>query len=142
MFQGIDHIDTRVWSISVVELFYDRLLPKLGLTRKRHAYVDDDGNWHDATNGRRYNAVEYYEDAVPGRVACFIGFIEDGAMQPVSTRIAFRVGSPAEIEKWLSYLPSIGAINIEPSDSSDYPAIFFEDPCGTKLELVARHPEQ
>jgi len=52
-FLGFDHIDTRVRSIQSVEPFYDRLLPALGLTEKRHAFVDDGGDWHDADFYRR-----------------------------------------------------------------------------------------
>jgi hypothetical protein len=38
-------------------------------------------------------------------------------------------------------LEDAGACNIEPSaEMSAYPAVFFEDPAGTKLELVARRP--
>ena len=59
-------------------------------------------------------------------------------MQPVKTRIAFRVASKEDLPQWTAFLESIGAVNIEPSASEEYPAIFFEDACGTKLELCAR----
>ena len=39
----------------------------------------------------------------------------------------------------LKILEDIGASRVEPSeDLESYPAIFFEDPAGTKLELAAR----
>jgi len=138
-FLGFDHIDTRVRSIKSVEPFYDRLLPALGLTEKRLAFVDANGEWHDADAGR-YNTVEYYEPPQAGRAAFFIGFIEDAAMQPVGTRIAFRIAA-GELDRWLKDLKTIGGCKIELSEEPvDYPAIFFEDPSGTKLELVARKP--
>ena len=139
-FHGFDHVDTRVRSLRAVEAFYDRLMPELGLTRKRLAYVDPAGEWDEPSETKPYNAVEYYEPEVSGGVCCFIGFIEDPAMVPTLTRIAFRVASAQDLDRWHEVLRSIGAANIEPSASAEYPAIFFEDPAGTKLEVVARHP--
>lgn len=140
-FHGFDHIDTRVSSLAAVESFYDRLMPALGLPQKRHAYVDENGDWHEPDDSRPYNAVEYYEPAVSGGVVCFIGIIEDCSMTPTRTRIAFRVSSAADLPRWHEVLTSIGAQNIEWSASLvQYPAIFFEDAVGTKLEVVARRP--
>ena len=136
-FLGFDHVDTRVRSVRAVEEFYDRLMAELGLPEKRLAHVDERGEWHDPSDAKPYNTVEYYERAKPGKVSCFIGFIEDAQMVPTSTRIAFRVSSSA-LDHWHSLLASIGAANIEWSASAEYPALFFEDPAGTKLELVAR----
>ena len=139
-FLGFDHIDTRVRSVRAVEAFYDRLMPELGLPEKRLAHVDESGEWHEPSDARPYNTVEYYESVRPGKVGCFIGFIEDKQLIPTSTRIAFRVPSSA-LDHWHSLLGSMGAANIEWSASAEYPAIFFEDPAGTKLELVARRPK-
>jgi catechol 2,3-dioxygenase-like lactoylglutathione lyase family enzyme len=138
-FFGFDHVDTRVPSISAVEPFYDRFMPELGLPRKHHAHVDERGDWDDPSDAKPYNAVEYFEEVAPGGVSRFIGFIEDRTMRPTLTRIAFRASSPADLDRWHSVLRSIGACNVERSASADYPAIFFEDPAGTKLEIVARH---
>src|SRR5690348_11345192 len=112
-------------------------MPKLGLTRKRFAHVDAAGDWHDVSEERPYNTVEYAEEPDGEQPVRFIGFIEDPQMQPVATRIAFRVtrGSLAE---WERILRSIGAGHVELSaDPEAYPAIFFEDACGTHLELHA-----
>ena len=79
-FHGFDHIDTRVSALALVEPFYDRLMPELGMPRKNHAHVDENGDWHEPDEARPYNAVEYYEPIVSGGVVCFIGFIEDRAM--------------------------------------------------------------
>lgn len=138
-FIGFDHVDTRVRSLKAVEKFYDALMPELGLSRKSRAYVDEQGDWGDGTD-ERYNAVEYHEPEVAGRAALFIGFIEDPAMLPSFTRIAFRIASRGELDRWRTLLTSIGAVRIEDSASEEYPAIFFEDPAGTKLEVCARLP--
>ena len=140
-FLGFDHIDMRVASVAAAEPFYDQLMPLLGLSRKHHAYVDAQGEWTDVKTDGSYNAVEYYEEKQAHRAAYFIGFIEDAAMQPSLTRIAFRVEAPLALEQWMTRLEQMGARNIQPSESmEEYPAIFFEDPAGTKLELAARRP--
>jgi predicted lactoylglutathione lyase len=60
-------------------------------------------------------------------------------MQPTRTRIAFALESAAEVGEWQTKLHEIGALNVDPSnDMDDYPAIFFEDPVGTRLEVCAR----
>lgn len=139
-FHGFDHIDVRVRSLPAVESFYDAFLADIGLPRKRRSHVDADGAWRDATDVRPYNVAEYYEEPAPGRVAFFIGIIEDSAMQPTKTRIAFRLPSRAALDRMGARLAELGARDIEPSeDMATYPAIFFEDAVGTKLELCARH---
>ena len=127
-------------SLKAVEAFYDQLMPELGLPRKRLSHVDQLGEWHSPSDERPYNTVEYFEEANAREVANFIGFVEDTKMVPTLTRIAFRVQAPLDARHWQSFLGSIGAANIEPSASDDYPAIFFEDPSGTKLEICARKP--
>ncbi len=139
-FLGFDHVDTRVKSLKAVEAFYDQLMPKLGLPRKLHSHVDQLGDWYPPSDDRPYNTVEYFEEVTAGNVSRFIGFVEDTNMVPTLTRIAFRVQAPLDADYWQSFLDSIGAANIEPSASDDYPAIFFEDPSGTKLEICARRP--
>jgi catechol 2,3-dioxygenase-like lactoylglutathione lyase family enzyme len=139
-FEGFDHIDCRVKSLAAVEPFYDALMPELGLPRKRFSFVDNEGEWHEVSSNRRYNTVEYFEQPAPGRTACFIGFIERPDHQTGFTRLAFRVERErlSELEQLLT---RIGARNVERSEDLEaYPAIFFEDPSGTKLELVSRAP--
>jgi catechol 2,3-dioxygenase-like lactoylglutathione lyase family enzyme len=138
VFAGYDHVDCRVRSLAAVEAFYDALMPELGLPRKRFSYVDDSGEWHEASADHRYNAVEFFEEANPDRATFFVGFIERGDHVPGATRVAFRVERSRllEIE---SLLERIGARLVERSaDFEEYPAVFFEDPAGTKLEIVAR----
>lgn len=136
-FLGFDHIDTRVRSLRAVERFYDELMPNLGLSHKRFAHVDAGGDWHDASDDRPYNAIEYTEQPDGEHAVRFIGFIEDPQMEPVATRIAFRVPR-GSLPEWERVLRSIGAERVELSaDPQAYPAIFFEDACGTRLELHA-----
>jgi hypothetical protein len=139
-FLGFDHVDTRVRSLTAVEPFYDKLMPVLGLPKKRYANVNAEGEWDMLDGEGPHNAAEYHEEPQGGYVGCFIGFIEDSAMKPTDTRIAFRIEAAGQIERWFELLMSIGARNIECSGSETYPALFFEDPAGTKLELLARRP--
>lgn len=137
-FSGFDHVDCRVRSLAAVETFYDALMPELGLPRKRYSYVDETGDWHEASADHRYNTVEFYEEAQPDRATFFMGIIERPDHVPGLTRIAFRI----ERDRLLtieSFLHEIGARNVDRNaDFEEYPAIFFEDPAGTKLEVVAR----
>lgn len=136
-FLGFDHVDCRVRSLAAVESFYDGLMPRLGLAEKRYASVDGSGEWHDAAGA--YNAVEYYEPAEPGRPRRFIGFIESPLHRSNDTRIAFRVRR-ADLEELAAVAIELGAQNVEWNDDmAAYPAFFFEDPAGTKLEFIGRN---
>jgi uncharacterized glyoxalase superfamily protein PhnB len=138
-FFGVDHIDTRVADIAAAEPFYDKLMPKLGLKQKRYAFVDSAGNWRRPEASEPYNAVEYYEDATASPVPRFVGFIEEKGMTAPKTRIAFRVSGRELLEPLTAFLNDIGAKHVELSeDMEQYPAVFFEDPAGTRLELCAR----
>jgi catechol 2,3-dioxygenase-like lactoylglutathione lyase family enzyme len=138
-FGGFDHVDVRVKSIAAVEAFYDTLMPALGLPRKRRAFVDAQGDWHSMSPDQTTNVIEYYEPEGITRPAHFLGFIEDPHMQPSQSRIAFRLPPGADWRAFLDLLPAIGARNIEVSaDLQHYPALFFEDPAGTRLELCWR----
>ncbi|MDP9017391.1 MAG: hypothetical protein M3N19_03585, partial [Candidatus Eremiobacteraeota bacterium] len=110
----------------------------LGLTRKHYAFVVGD-EWQNVTKNDTYNTVEYLEAKQPGAVAAFVGFIEDPEMTPSRTRVALRIPDPADLKRWAAFLSEIGAVHIELSEDMDsYPAIFFEDAAGTKLEICAR----
>jgi catechol 2,3-dioxygenase-like lactoylglutathione lyase family enzyme len=136
-FAGFDHIDARVRSLAAVEAFYDALLPELGLPRKTRSFVDAEGEWHSTAAGEAYNVAEYYEAEGDGAPR-FLGIIEDAAMTPVLTRIAFRAPR-GELAAWAGRLQALGARNVETSEDMEaYPAVFFEDAVGTKLEICAR----
>jgi hypothetical protein len=137
LFGGFDHIDVRVPALAPVEAFYDALMPALGLPVKRLSHVDAGGDWHDADAEHPYNTVEYFEPDGTQPNAHFIGFIEDRAMRPNATRIAFRIGA-ADLERLRSLLQGLGARNVDDVTATTYPALFFEDPGGTRLELIIR----
>ena len=140
-FLGFDHIDCRVPSLAAVEAFYDRLMPELGLTSKREMHVDEAGAWFPASPDHPCNTVEYYEPPRQDRARFFMGIIEKPDHQPTHSRIAFRVTQERMLALEAS-LKKIGALKIERSEDMDrYPAIFFEDAAGTKLEIVARLPK-
>lgn len=134
-FLGFDHIDCRVRSLAAVEAFYDDLMPVIGLTEKRYAYVDPEGEWHKEFDN--YNAVEYYEPEHPTKPRRFMGLIESPLHRNNETRIAFRV-TREQLALLAALLERLGAQNVEESQDEDYPAIFFEDPSGTKLEFIGR----
>ena len=138
-FLGIDHIDLRVPALGAVEPFYDKLFARLGLTMKKYSVVTFGGeSWNDATE-ENYNTVEWYEENVHGRRAAFFGLIEEEGAQPARGRIAFAVEQDS-LDEWARVLPQIGAREIEVNSEPSYPAVFFTDPLGTRLEVCARPP--
>jgi catechol 2,3-dioxygenase-like lactoylglutathione lyase family enzyme len=134
-FLGFDHCDCRVRSLETVESFYDDLMPVIGLTEKRCAYIDPEGEWHQDFD--TYNVVEYYESEHPTKPRRFFGLIESPLHRNNDTRIAFRV-TDDQLALLYTVLERLGAQNIEESDDPAYRAIFFEDPAGTKLEFIGR----
>jgi catechol 2,3-dioxygenase-like lactoylglutathione lyase family enzyme len=135
-FYGFDHVDCRVRSLTEVEAFYDDLMPAIGLTEKRYAYVDLEGHWHGEFD--TYNAIEYYEPVHPTKPRRFFGIIENPLHRVNDTRIAFRV-EYERMNELIALLRKIDAPALELSeDMQAYPGVFFEDPMGTRLELTGR----
>lgn len=120
----IDHVDLRVSSLAQVQSFYEALLPALGFTRD----VQIEG-WLQ------------FEDAT-GPVTEFFGVTESPLHQPNENRIAFWAESPSEVDRLGAAAVAAGAQNIEGPDyeAPHYYAIFFEDPCGNRLEICHRLP--
>lgn len=140
-FGGIDHVDLRVPALGAVERFYDAFFHRLGLTRKTYSNVEFGGaSWREGTPDN-YNTVEYHEENVSGRIAHFFGVIEESDAPPARGRIAFAVAESA-LDEWEGVLRGLGARDIERSDDDSYPALFFTDPIGTRLELCARRPAE
>ncbi len=138
-FLGIDHVDLRVPALGAVESFYDRFFERLGLTKKTYSVVTFGGeSWNGGTPDD-YNAVEWYEEHVHGRRAAFFGVIEEAGSVPAHGRIAFAVEKDS-LDEWARVLPELGAREIEVSSEASYPAVFFTDPLGTRLEVCARPP--
>jgi len=121
----LSHVDVRVRDRAKATEFYDALLNVLGATR-------DDGNtfttWQIPPSDARddWEATEWF------------GITEDPAMTPGGTRIAFDAPSRGTVDAIATYLPAIGAHNIETTDGEygpKYYAVFFDDPDGNKLEV-------
>lgn len=117
-----DHIDLRVPDLAAVAPFYERLLPALGFARR----VQVEG-W------LQFEAGE-------GEIAEFFGVTESPGHVPNESRIAFWAGSDAEVDRVGAVAREAGARNIEgPEPYEDgYYAVFFEDPCGNRLEVCHR----
>lgn len=122
MRRRFDHIDLRVPEIGLVESFYCTLLPALGFTRR----VPLDG-WLQFESGE-------------GDITEFFGVTESTHHVPNENRIAFWAENIAEVQRLAAIAKTAGARNIEgPMDyEPGYYAVFFEDPCGNRLEICHR----
>ena len=122
MRRRFDHIDLRVPRMADVERFYITLLPALGFTRK----VEVEG-W-----------LQF--EAGDGEITEFFGVTESTAHRPNENRIAFWASSKEEVSRVAEVALQAGAKNMEgPMDYEEgYFAVFFEDPCGNRLEICHR----
>jgi predicted lactoylglutathione lyase len=121
----LDHIDLRVPNLSAVRPFYAALLPALGFTRD----VSDD-KW-----------LQLEAASASGRPGEFFGITESVRHVPNETRIAFGAGSTEEVDRLAEVVRRAGGRNIEGpgyDEGPGYYAVFFEDPCGNRLEICHR----
>jgi len=122
MKRHFDHVDLRVPKLADVTAFYEALLPALGFSKKV--------------------AVEgWLQFEAAGDTATeFFGITESPAYVPNENRIAFWAESRADVDRLAELAAQIGARNIEgPMDyEAGYYAVFFEDPCGNRLEVCHR----
>jgi len=122
MKRHFDHIDLRVPRLADVTRFYETLLPALGFSQRV--------------------AVEgWLEFEAAGETATeFFGITESPAHVPNENRIAFWAESLAGVDRVAEVAQRIGARNIEgPMDyAPGYYGVFFEDPCGNRLEVCHR----
>ena len=122
MKRHFDHIDLRVPRLADVSAFYEMLLPALGFSRRV--------------------AVEgWLQFEAAGETATeFFGITESPPHVPNENRIAFWAESRADVDRIAKVAARAGARNIEgPMDyEPDYYAVFFEDPCGNRLEACHR----
>lgn len=121
-----NHVDLRVADEAEALRFYEALLPRLGFKGTRHG------------DGWRVFAAEG-----PFPSAAYFGFTEQKDHRPNANRVAFWVGSAAEVDQLAEVAKSAGARNVSgpkpmPEYSSTYYAVFFEDPSGNKLEICFR----
>ena len=122
----LNHIDLRVSNMDTAMGFYSKLLPQLGFTRERHG-----AEWKIFSAEGEFPSVPYF------------GFTEDTQHRPNASRIAFWVASVEEVDRLGEIVEAAGGRNVSgprlcPEYSSTYYAVFFEDPCGNKLEICFR----
>jgi len=117
-----DHMDLRVRSIAEVRDFYETLLPALGFTR----------------DARIEGWLQF--EAGYGDVTEFFGITESQSHIPNENRIAFWAESVADVDRLAAIAVRAGARNVEGPDfeTPTYYAVFFEDPCGNRLEICYR----
>ncbi|HTL59120.1 MAG TPA: VOC family protein [Candidatus Limnocylindrales bacterium] len=123
----LDHIDLRVSSLTIARPFYNILLPALGFIKD----VSDETWFQFEAEGR----------SSPGE---FFGITESPSHVANETRIAFWAESTTEVDRLAEIVRRAGGCNIEgPGDgeSPGYYALFFEDPCGNRLEICHRKPK-
>ncbi len=126
-----DHVDLRVTNLAAARLFYDGWLPALGFP---HVSATPIG-------------VAYSADRAHPKPE-FIGLIEDPGHVPNGTRLAFWADTPEAVDALEALVRKAGARHVEaaeycPEYSPTYYAVYFEDPCGNRLEVccrVAPHP--
>jgi catechol 2,3-dioxygenase-like lactoylglutathione lyase family enzyme len=121
-----DHIDLRVPSLAVARPFYAVLLPALGFSKDV-----SDGAW-----------FQFEAESASG-VAEFFGITESRGHVPNETRIAFWADSTGEVDRLAKIVRRAGGRNIEgpgEDEGPGYYAVFFEDPCGNRLEICHRLP--
>jgi predicted enzyme related to lactoylglutathione lyase len=122
MARRYDHIDLRVPRLADVASFYRQLMPALGFTRE----IPVEG-W-----------LQF--EAAGGDITEFFGITESPGHVANENRIAFWAESAREVDRIADVAKHSGARNIEgpmPYEPGYY-AVFFEDPCGNRLEICHR----
>jgi catechol 2,3-dioxygenase-like lactoylglutathione lyase family enzyme len=119
------HIDLRVRDLAAAHDFYDALLPALGFTERYP--------------GERWKVWATTDD-LPW--TAYFGITESDEHTPNENRIAFAVGSRADVERAAAVALAAGALELsgpkEMPYGPGYYAIFFADPSGNLLEVYYR----
>jgi catechol 2,3-dioxygenase-like lactoylglutathione lyase family enzyme len=119
------HVDVRVPNLENALPFYEKLLPALGFTRVFHTPL-----WK----------VFAAEGELPS--AAYFAITEYPAHSPNDNLIGFWAASREEVDHIAQLVQSIGGKIIDGPRlfpiSQSYYAVFFEDPCGNKYELIHR----
>ena len=124
MTRRYDHIDLRVRSLAEARSFYETLLPALGFTRDV-----------------RIEGWLQFEAAGADSAPEFFGVTESSQHVANECRIAFWADSTKEVDRLAGIVVRAGARNVEGPgyhEGPGYYAIFFEDPCGNRLEICHR----
>jgi len=124
MSRRYDHIDLRVRSMAEARPFYQALLPALGFTRQ--AEIE---NWLQ------------FEAEGTGGATEFFGVTQSSHHVPNESRIAFWADSTTDVDRLAQLVVRAGARNVEGPgyhEGPGYYAVFFEDPCGNRLEICNR----
>lgn len=121
-----DHLDLRVSNRKAAESFYDVIMPVLGFPVK-------------GVTGH----CAYYEATSDHPKPEFVALVEEMEHVANSSRVAFWSDSVEGVDAVGALLAEAGAKNIEgplfcPEYSPTYYAVFFEDPCGNRLEVTCR----
>ena len=117
-----DHIDLRVTRMADIVPFYELLLPALGFTR----------------DARIEGWLQF--EAADNDVTEFFGVTESPDHVANQTRIAFWAESVNEVDRLAEIAKRAGACHVEGPLHYEpgYYAVFFEDPCGNRLEICHR----
>lgn len=117
-----DHIDLRVPRLADAAPFYEALLPALGFTR----------------DARVEGWLQF--EAADGEITEFFGVTESPHHVANETRIAFWAESVSAVDRLAEIARRAGARNIDGPMNYEpgYYAVFFEDPCGNRLEICHR----
>lgn len=120
------HIDLRVPDLAAVLPFYEKLMPAIGFGR-RHG----DGQWEIFAGEGSHPSLPY------------VAITQEKDHRPNATRIAFWAGSREEVDRAAAAIRSSGCRNVQgprpcPEYSPTYYAVYFEDPCGNRLEVCFR----
>jgi predicted enzyme related to lactoylglutathione lyase len=122
MRRNYDHIDLRVPRLADVTSFYEALLPAAGFTR----------------DVRVQGWLQF--EAAEGDITEFFGVTESPDHVANENRIAFWAANASEVDRLAEVARRAGARNIEGPMQYEqgYYAVFFEDPCGNRLEVCFR----
>ena len=126
MHRRYDHIDLRAPRLGDVTSFYEALLPALGFTR----------------NTRVEGWLQF--EAADADITEFFGVTESPGHVANENRIAFWAESTSEVDHLAEVARQAGARKIEGPMQYErgYYAVFFEDPCGNRLEVCFRSKEK
>ena len=123
---GFGHVDLRVADLGSALPFYDSLMPGLGFTERYH--------------GAEWKVWARVEPPLPATE--YVAVTESRAHVPNDNRIAFWVGSAAEVERLAAVVREAGAAAVggpkEMPYGPGYYAVYFDDPSGNRFEIYHR----